>query len=149
MSTAFVPDCPTAKAKQIQRRPRPAPIGVRAAAGVRGGRRGPFPLKKQFFWPFLASGVVRMGPDRRFGSFGLDFGPNGRFSTHFGPNLMFLDLTELWPMWPICPDGTRRALTEDSMDPYRCTTKIRTHTDPRRTPTGPNLGWKLGHWMQA
>ena len=76
-----------------------------------------------------------MGPDRRFGSFGLCFGPNGRFSTHFGPNLMFLDLTELWPMWPICPDGTRRALTDDSMDPYRCTTKIRTHTDPRRAPT--------------
>ena len=34
-----------------------------------------------------------MGPDRRFGSFGLCFRPNGRFSTHFGPNLMFLDLT--------------------------------------------------------
>ena len=79
-----------------------------------------------------------MGPDRRFGSFGLCFGPNGRFSTHFGPNLMFLDLTELWPMWPICPDGTRRALTEDSMDPYRCTTKIRTHTGPRRAPTSPD-----------
>ena len=54
-----------------------------------------------------------MGPDRRFGSFGLCFGPNGRFSTHFGPYLMFLDLTELWPMWPICPDGTRR----DPMSP--------------------------------
>ena len=34
-----------------------------------------------------------MGPDRRFGSFGLCFGPNRRFSTHFGPNLMFLDRT--------------------------------------------------------
>ena len=34
-----------------------------------------------------------MGPDRRFGSFGLDFGPNGRFWTHFEPNLMFLDGT--------------------------------------------------------
>ena len=79
-----------------------------------------------------------MGPDRRYDSFGLCFGPNGRFSTHFGPYLMFLDLTELWPMWPICPDGTRRALTEDSMDPYRCTTKIRTHTDPRRAPTSPD-----------
>ena len=79
-----------------------------------------------------------MGPDRRYDSFGLCFRPNGRFSTHFGPNLMFLDLTELWPMWPICPDGTRRALTDDSMDPYRCTTKIRTHTDPRRALTGPN-----------
>ena len=55
-----------------------------------------------------------MGPDSRFGSFGLCFGPNGRFSTHFGPHLMFLDLTELWPMWPICPDGTRRALPDHS-----------------------------------
>ena len=57
---------------------------------------------------FLASGVVRMGPDRRFGSFGLCFRPNSRFSTHFKPNLMFLDLTELWPIWPIYPDGTQR-----------------------------------------
>ena len=48
-----------------------------------------------------------MGPDSRFGSCGLCFGPNRRFSTHFGPYLMFLDLTELWPMWPIWPDGTR------------------------------------------
>ena len=79
-----------------------------------------------------------MGPHRPQGSFGLCFGPNGRFSTHFGTNLIFLDLTELWPMWPICPDGTRRALTDDSMDPYRCTTKIRTHTDPRRAPTSPD-----------
>ena len=38
----------------------------------------------------LASGVVRMGPDRRYDSFGLCFGPNRRFSTHFGPHLMFL-----------------------------------------------------------
>ena len=36
---------------------------------------------------------------------------------------------------PIWPDGPRRALTEDSMDPYRCTTKIQTHTGPRRPPT--------------
>ena len=79
-----------------------------------------------------------MGPDSRFGSFGLCFGPNGRFSTHFGPYLMFVDLTELWPMWPICPDGTRRALMDDSMDPYRCTTGIRTHTGPRRVPTRPD-----------
>ena len=34
-----------------------------------------------------------MGPDRRYDSFGLSFGPNRRFSTHFGPNLMFLDRT--------------------------------------------------------
>ena len=45
-----------------------------------------------------------MGPDSPYDSFGLCFGPNRRFSTHFGSNLMFLDLTELWPMWPICPD---------------------------------------------
>ena len=79
-----------------------------------------------------------MGPDRRHNSFGLCFRPKRRFSFHFGPNLMFEDLTELWPMWPICPDGTRWALTDDSMDPYRCTTKIRTHTGPRRTPTSPD-----------
>ena len=83
-----------------------------------------------------------MGPHRRFGSFGLCFGPNGRFSTHFGPYLMFLDLTELWPMWPICPDGTRRALTDDSMDPYGCTTKIRTPTDPCGTPTSPDMTYR-------
>ena len=79
-----------------------------------------------------------MGPDSRYDSFGLCFRPNRRFSTHFGPNLMFSDLTELWPMWPTCPDGTRRALTEDSTDRYWCTTKIRTHTDPQRALTGPN-----------
>ena len=39
---------------------------------------------------------------------------------------------------PIWPDGPRRALTEDSMDPYRCTTKIRTHTGPRRPLTSPD-----------
>ena len=59
-----------------------------------------------------------MGPHRRFGSFGLCFTPNGRFSIHVGPYLMFWDLTELWPMRPIWPEGTQRALTEDSMDPY-------------------------------
>ena len=35
-----------------------------------------------------------MGPDKRYDSFGLCFGPNGRFSTHFEPNLMFLDRTQ-------------------------------------------------------
>ena len=69
------------------------PIGMRGAAEVRRGPRGAVFLEKSDFWPFMALGVVRMGPDRRFGSFGLCFGPNGRFSTHFGPNLMFLDLT--------------------------------------------------------
>ena len=42
-----------------------------------------------------------MGPDRSQDSFGFCFGPNCRFSTHVGPNLMFLDLSELWLMWPI------------------------------------------------
>ena len=51
---------------------------------------------------------------------------------------MFLDLTKLWPMWPICPHGTQRSVTDDSMDPYGCTTKIRTPTDPRGTPTSPD-----------
>ena len=31
-----------------------------------------------------------MGPDNPQDSFGPSFRPNGRFSTHFGPNLMFL-----------------------------------------------------------
>ena len=52
-----------------------------------------------------------MGPDSRFGSFGFDFGPNGRFSTHFERNLMFLDLTELSPIWPIFADMARRPPT--------------------------------------
>ena len=43
---------------------------------------------------------------------------------------MFSDLTELWPMWPICADRARRALTEGSTDPYWCTTKIRTRMGP-------------------
>ena len=71
------------------RRPRPAPIGVRGAAKVRRGTLDAVFHKKSDFWPFLASGVVRMGPDRRYDSFGLCFGPNRRFSTHFGPNFMF------------------------------------------------------------
>ena len=75
------------------------------AAEVRRGPPGAVFLKKSKFGSFLASGVVRMGPDRRYSSFGLCFRPNGQFSTHFGPNLMFLDLTELWP---ICPDRTQR-----------------------------------------
>ena len=45
-------------------RPRPAPIGVRGAAEVRRGSLGAVFLKKSDFWPFLASGVVRTGPDR-------------------------------------------------------------------------------------
>ena len=90
-----------------------------------------------------------MGPDSRYSSFGLSFGPNGQFSTHFGPNFMFLDLTELWPMWPIYPDGTRRALTSPDgrldgpvsvydldMDPYGSPTSP---DEPCRDQTGPNL----------
>ena len=34
--------------------------------------------------------MVWMGPDNPQDSFGPSFRPNGRFSTHFGPNLMFL-----------------------------------------------------------
>ena len=41
-------------------------------------------------------------------------------------------------LWPIWPDGPRRALTDDSMDPYGCTTNIRTHTGPLGTPTSPD-----------
>ena len=39
---------------------------------------------------FLAPKLVRMGPDDPQDSFGPSFKPNRRFSTHFGPNLMFL-----------------------------------------------------------
>ena len=78
-----------------------------------------------------------MGPARRYDSFGLCFGPNGRFSTHFGPNLI-LDLPESWPMCPICPDGSRQDLTDDSMDPYRSTIKIRTHMVPQQAPASPD-----------
>ena len=37
----------------------------------------------------------------------------------------------------IWPDGTRRALTDRSIVPYRCTTDIRTHTGPYGTLTCP------------
>ena len=43
-----------------------------------------------YFVGFLASKLVRMGPDGPQDSFGPSLRPNGRFSTHFGPNLMFL-----------------------------------------------------------
>ena len=76
-----------------------------------------------------------MGPDSRFGSFGLCFGPNGRFSTHLGPYLIFGRFGRYWPIWP---DGPRRALTEDSMDPNRCTTEIRTNMGPQQAPTSPD-----------
>ena len=79
-----------------------------------------------------------MGPDSRFGSFGLCFGPNRRFSTHFGQNLMFFDPTKLWPMWPLWPNGTRGALTDDSMDPCRCATDIRNHMGRLGTLTSPD-----------
>ena len=39
---------------------------------------------------FLAAKLVRMGPDNPQDSFGPSFRPNRRFSTHFGPNLVFL-----------------------------------------------------------
>ena len=53
-------------------------------------------LKNWLFKPFGASGVVRIGPDMPQDSFGLCFGPNRRFSTHFGSNLMFWPGPELW-----------------------------------------------------
>ena len=43
-----------------------------------------------YFGRFLVSKLVRMGPDNPQDSFGPSFRPNRRFSTHFGPNLMFL-----------------------------------------------------------
>ena len=43
-----------------------------------------------YFVGFLAPKVVRMAPDNPQDSFGPGFKPNRRFSTHFGPNLMFL-----------------------------------------------------------
>ena len=46
-----------------------------------------------YFVRFFASKVVRMSPDNPQDSFGPSFRPNGRFSTHFGLNLMFLALT--------------------------------------------------------
>ena len=46
------------------------------------------------FVGFLASKLVWMGPDDPQDSFGPSFRPNRRFSTHFGPNLMFLGGTE-------------------------------------------------------
>ena len=45
------------------------------------------------------------------------------------------DGTRLRPIWP---NGARLALTDDSMYPYGCTTKIRTPTDPHGTPTSPD-----------
>ena len=59
-----------------------------------------------------------MGPDMPWDSFGLCFGPNGRFWTHFGPNLMLLEGTgtvvnedwtwaEAWAnlgLWPTLDD---------------------------------------------
>ena len=61
--------------------------------GAAGRPPGAVFLEKSDFLPFLASGVVRMGPDNPQDSFGPSFKPNRRFSTHFGPNLMFLELT--------------------------------------------------------
>ena len=43
-----------------------------------------------YFVGFLASKLVGKGPDNPQDSFGPSFKPNGRFSTHFKPNLMFL-----------------------------------------------------------
>ena len=45
------------------------------------------------FVGFLASKLVQMAPANPQDSFGPSFRPNGRFSPHLGPNLMFLALT--------------------------------------------------------
>ena len=63
-----------------------------------------------------------MGPDKRFDSFGLCFKPNRRFSTHFGPDLVFLDRTgtlvshdwtwaDLGRLWPTLGRGLGRSWT--------------------------------------
>ena len=39
---------------------------------------------------------------------------------------------------PTLADMARRALTDDSMDSYRCTTKIQIHTGSHRAPTSPD-----------
>ena len=44
---------------------------------------------QEFWGTFLASGVVWMGTDWTGDSFGMIFKPNGQFSTHCGPILMF------------------------------------------------------------
>ena len=72
-------------------------------------------LENWVFGLFLASGVVRMGPDSRFGSFGLCFGPNGQFSTHFtpfrtkfdvlGPDRTLADVADMARRGPTSPDG--------------------------------------------
>ena len=46
-----------------------------------------------YFVGFLASKLVRMGPDNPQDSFGPSFRPNRQLSTHFGSNLMFLAST--------------------------------------------------------
>ena len=46
-----------------------------------------------YFVRFLAPKLVGIGPDNPQDSLGPSFKPNRRFSTHFGPNLMFLDGT--------------------------------------------------------
>ena len=64
-----------------------------------------------------------MGPDMPWDSFGLCFRPNRRFSTHFGPNLMFLaptgtlvslDLRLAWPLTSPIAAGKPGPLSETS-----------------------------------
>ena len=47
-----------------------------------------------FFVGFLAAGLVPMAPDSPCDSFGAIFKPDGRFATHFGPNLTLRRRTE-------------------------------------------------------
>ena len=74
----------------MHRTPNQGGVCETGSAGAACRPPGAVFLKKSNFGPFWASGVVRMGPDRRYDSFGLCLGTNRRFSTQFGPNLMFL-----------------------------------------------------------
>ena len=103
----------------------PARSGIRRssihAPGGRPTQQEPFARalgKNSYFWPFLASGVVRMGPDRRYDSFGLCFKPNRRFSTHFEPFSMIRARTDiLHPTWA---SMTRpRTATWSGLDPSK------------------------------
>ena len=49
-------------------------------------------------------------------SFGLCFGPNRRFSTHFGPNLMFLDRNGTLVSQDLDLTGTLDTSSEAALD---------------------------------
>ena len=94
--------------------------------GPVGSQRGPSRVVG-LPWPYLSRAPIRDSRVTRQAPTGpvvLNRRSNGNLTE-----------PQLRPIWP---DGPRRALTDDSMDPYRCTTKIRTHTGPRRAPTSPD-----------